>query len=341
MAGLKELLDLTVRYIFGEWHKKEPKYVENPQFHFLPYYDQDETTRAIFPPILVEGIPESHIRIGETVEEDKILEKIDKNIEDSTKIQIVEFCSFIGINFSHFFAKRHGKIEYTLIDKLENEEKSIEETTFADSFKKRLRKRNIPEKTIEEIYSRPMFIRYEKHVDYRGDVEDFINRVFIENDVSNMHLKRLELTSSTNISDIIKPKKKLYCWGWNCPAEAGIYALQQSVKHNAEAIAISISGMEFIPDEIQQLSTHVVPEWQKIMKLAKGIRIDGKVADRYNYGKPDERKLGFALKHVRALDILLWLQEKGYNTKTIFFKPNIYNGTEHLIYAYKKHDILA
>lgn len=341
MAELKDILDLTVKYILEGWHKKEPVYEENPQFMMLPHYDQDETTHALFPPILVEGIPESHIKIGETLDEQKAMERIDKNIEDRARTQIVEFCSFIGINFSHFFAKRHSKIEYTLIDSLENEEKSIEETTFADSFKELLRKRNIPEKTIEEIYSRPMFIRYEKHADYRGDVEDFINRVFTANGVPNMHLKRLELKSSTDISDIIKPNKKLYCLGWKCPAEAGIYALQQAVRHNAEAIAISVSGMEFIPDEIQQLSRHRVPEWQKIMKLAKGTRTDGKITNRYNYARPDERKLGFALKHVRALDILLWLQERGYNTKTIFFKPHIYNAPEHLIYAYKKHDILA
>lgn len=343
MAELKKLLDLTVRYILEEWYRKEPEYVENPQFEMLPYYDQDETSRMIFPPILARGIPESHIRIGETTDEDEIFEKINKNVKDGTRTQIIDFCPYIGIKFSHFFAKQHRKTEYVLIDKLELPDSEIVNTIFVDSFRATLKGRGIADENIERMLSDPTCPRFEKHVEYKGDIVDFLNKVYAANGVPNMHFKRLELTDTTDISHLINPNKKLYCVGWHCPAQAGIYSLQQAVKHNAEAIAISISGMEFMPREISQLSTHYVPQWHQIMELAKGSRAeDGRILDRYDYSKPDERKLGFALKHVRVLDILLWLQGKGYNTKTIFFKPGrYYNFSEHLIYAYKKHDILA
>jgi hypothetical protein len=61
----------------------------------------------------------------------------------------------------------------------------------------------------------------------------------------------------------------------------------------------------------------------------------------YDYDKPEERRLGFALKHARILDALLWLEENGYKTRLILLDDEkTYNAPEHIVYAFKEHDVL-
>ncbi len=339
---LQKLLEKTVEYIRGGWHEKTPTYEEDPVYLSLPPVSRKEL-KELFPKIK-KGIDFEELTQGaHRMTEQEAFTLVNKNIPDSKETQAAEFCSGPGIRFAYGFAKRHPQTSVILVDKLEPKQvlpPGIHNALFAQ-YLQGLGKKDIE---IQDIVYRRGFERYDKDVPYHGDVEEFMQRLFQENKVPNMKYANTWLAKDTDLSGIISPNKKTYCVGWNCPGDAGIYALKQAVKNNAEAIALTMSGTEFLSPEMQgRLSSKPKIEWDEIKKLSQATN-EHLVKQRmfYDYDKPKERKLGFALKHARALDNLLWLEEQGYNSKLILLEDEKnYNAPEHIIYAFKKHDILT
>lgn len=339
---LQNLLEKTVEFVRGGWHSKAPTYEDDPAYLSLPPAAREEL-RELFPKIK-KGIDfEELVQDAQRMTEQEAFSLLNKNIPDNKETQVAEFCSGPGIRFAYGFAKRHPQTAVVLMDKLESNhvlQPGINHTIFEQHLKRFGKK----DSEIQDIVYRRGFERYDKDIPFHGDVEEFMQRLFQANNVPNMRYAHKWLTKNTDLNDVITPGKKTYCVGWNCPGDAGILALKHAVKNNAEVIALTLSGTEYLSPEMQgRLSSKPeIKKWNETIKLAQASN-EHLVKRRlfYDYDKPEERKLGFALKHARILDSLLWLEEQGYNTRLILLEDEKnYNAPEHIVYAFKQHDIL-
>ncbi len=339
---LQKLLEKTVGFVQGRWNEKAPMYEEDPVFLSLPPESRTEL-KELFPKIKTGIEFEELVQSARRMTEQEAFDLVNKNIPDSKQAQVAEFCSGPGIRFAYGFAKRHQQTNVILVDKLEPKQvlqPGINHATFAQHLKEFGKNEN----EIQDIVYRRGFERYDKDVPFRGNVEEFMQRLFRANNVPNIRYAHRLLEDNTDLADVITSGKKTYCVGWNCPGDAGIYALKQAVKNNAEAIVLTLSGTEYLSPEMQKRlsSKPELKQWGEIIKLSQASN-EHLVKRRlfYDYNKPEERKLGFALKHARVLDALLWLEEQGYNTRLILLEDEKnYNAPEHIVYAFKQHDIL-
>jgi len=339
---LQNLLEKTVEFIRGGWHEKTPTYKDDPVYLSLPPESRLEL-KELFPKIKTGIEFEELIQGAHRMTEQEAFDLLNKNIPNNKETQVSEFCSGPGIRFAHGFAKRHPQTRVVLVDKLEQKQvlqPGMNNALFAHYLKGLGKK----DDEIQDIVYRRGFERYDKDIPFHGDVEEFMQRLFQANNVPNMRYAHRFVKENTDLRDVITPGKKTYCVGWNCPADAGIHSLTQAAKNNAEAIALTFSGTEYLSPELQKRlsSKPEIKSWNELTKLSQSSN-EHLVKRRlfYDYDKPEERKLGFALKHARILDSIVWLEEQGYNTRLILLEDEKnYNAPEHIIYAFKQHDIL-
>lgn len=339
---LQRLLEKTVEYVLGGWNSKTPTYKEDPALLSLPPVAREEL-RDIFPRIKYGIDFEELAKDAQIITEPGVFSLVNQNVPNNQTAQVLEFCSGPGIRFAYGFAKRHPQTDVVLVDELDTKEvlqPGLCNTTFVQ-YLKILKKRD---DEIQDLLHRRGFERYDKDIPFRGDIREFMQRLFQANGAPNMKYAHRWLKEGTDLRDVIEQGKKTYCVGWNCSGDAGIYALKQAVKQNAEAIVLTISGTEFLSPELHaRLSREPnIREWDRISKLSQATTEHrAKRRMYYDYDKSEERKLGFALKHARVLDALLWLEEQGYKTRLILLEDEkTYNAPEHIVYAFKEHDIL-
>jgi hypothetical protein len=310
---LGELLKRTEEYITGEWHLRTPTIQENPlKKQYEAQCKGCDDVTGLFPPIKtgldLGDITEDaqHLTIPEAVK------KINSNIPNSPENQLVDFCAGTGIYFTHGFAKRHPNVRVLIVDKIGIEQLLYSALTQKE-FELKAREQGLKDADFREIIEKG-FERYETGINKHGNVPRCMEELFVVNGAHNMHYadKLIEQAS-------IPQDKKTYCIGWNCPADAGIEAIQKAVEAKAEAIAVTISGI----DQATKMSTTEMP-----------ASVD--------YSKPDQMKLGFAHKNLRVINTLQWLEKQGYKTRLVLLDQPLktYNGAEHIIYAYKNEDIL-
>ncbi len=312
---LGELLKRTAEYVEGGWHAKSP-YEEDLEFLSLPPQAREEV-RELFPRIkkgitfeeLTEGA--QHITIPEAVK------RINNNIPNRPENQLIDFCAGTGIYFTYGFAKKHPNVRVLLIDKISIEQLLHSALTQKD-FELKSREEGLKDQDFREIIEKG-FARYEIGISKHANVPQCMEELFIVNGAHNMHYadKLIEQAS-------IPQDRKTYCVGWNCPADAGIEAIQKAVAAKAEAIAVTISGID---QATKTSGTKIV--WEEMP-----ASID--------YSKPDQTKRGFAHKNLRVINTLQWLEKQGYKTRPVVIDMPLktYNGAEHIIYAYKNEDIL-
>jgi hypothetical protein len=339
---LQRLLEKTAEYVLGRWHAKSPTYREDPAFLSLPPVAR-RSLRDLFPRIK-EGIDfEELVKDAQVLTEQQAFSLVNQNVPNSQTTQVVEFCSGPGIRFAYGFAKRHPQTDVILVDELDARE-ILQPGMCTPTFAQYLKLIGKTDEEIQDLLHRRGFERYQKDVPFRGDVQEFMQRLFEQNGAPNMKYAHKWVKENTGISDVIQPGKKTYCAGWNCPGDAGIHALKEAVKQHAEAIILTMSGTEFLSPELHcRLSKEPeIKNWDRVSKLSQATTEHReKRRMYYDYDKPEERRLGFALKHARILDALLWLEENGYKTRLILLDDEkTYNAPEHIVYAFKEHDVL-
>lgn len=335
-----ELLLWTAEYIDGEWYKK-PAFVQNPMLsHFHP--NEWEYKQQEFPPYKIGVTLEDITQGAEELTNEEALKRVNANIEDSTDTQVIEFCSYTGTRFAHGFAKRHPNTQTIMVDKIEREQ--LSNALYVDAFTQHLRKLGRTEQQIKEIVHGNGFERYQKEAPENPDVQMFMKNLFYLNGTPNMKYLHQFLTENL---DQLKPQldqhKKTYAIGWNCPADVGILALQHAAANEAESIALTISGMEHITRTTPLSRTKLIQNWQELMQKARAKKYHTPDKPPYDYRNPEQKRLGFALKHLQILDILVWLEEQGYHTRQVILDTGTkrnYNMPEHFITAWKEKDLL-
>jgi hypothetical protein len=335
---LQKLLEKTAEYVIGGWNAKAPTYEDGPELLSIPPAAREEV-RDLFPRVRkgveFEELIEGALRMTEL----EAFERINREVPDSQQAQLIDFCSGAGIRFTHGFARSHPNTTTIMVDQIDIQH-FLTGGLFHEAFARPLRNVGKTDAEIDEMSRKMGFERYRVEVPFPGNVPDFMQCIFVANCLPNMVYAHKSINSETKLDDVVAGDKKTYCTGWNCPGDAGINALKLAVKHKAEAIVLTYTGLEFcgIRTPLSKKASRI--EWNEVMEKAKA---DPNTEEhKYDYSKPEERRLGFALKHARILDALLWLEENGYKTRLLLLDKadRYYNGPEHIVYAFKEHDIL-
>lgn len=336
------LLTLAVQYLDGKWFERDAYKRDERVVRSHP--SQWDIMEQAYPPQKI-GLTLNDITQGsETITEQDAFLRVNHNIADSCNTQVAEFCSGRGIRFGYGFAKRHPNTNIILVDK--NDKDHYTAALYKRQFARQLRAFR-PEQDISRAISANGFERYDVEVPHEGTVPDIMSALFRANNVPNMTYTHQYLTENPeDLQPYINQSKKLYCVGWNCPDDSGIYALRHAVHYNAQAIALTISGLESYTHTTPLSSNaylHTI--FPHILTCSRANPATHNAhTQRYKYHFLEHRKLGFALKHIQILDMLIWLEEQGYSTKLTILEPAIkrtYNCPEHFIRAFRTHDILA
>ncbi len=335
--GLVELLQKTAEFIQDKWYEREA-YEEDPRVYSMPM-QMEEYARLMFPPKKI-GMTIEDIKPARITQEEAF-ERIDANVPDSPRVQLVDFCSSTGVRFTHGFAQKHPQADVILVDQIRPED--IGNYMFTELFAQAMKEQGKTDEEIKLLPTLKQYVQYDTEVQYQGDMPKFMQSLFEANGRNNMHYSHKRLDGSHNqIATEIDSHKTLHVTGWRCPRDAGIHAIQQSIINKAESITMTFSALErmTMAQRLSKGSAIISNNWEELM--TKMIhRPDEKC--RYHYQHPRDRQLGYALKQIKTIDILMWVQEHGYQAELYTLQnPQMYNFNqpEHIINAYKTQNPL-
>lgn len=338
-----ELLQWTLEYISGDWWRKNA-YVDQPIVQ-TANLDMQDILRQQYPP-QKRGITLEQLSLGrEELIDKQALDRVNDNIPDTGDAQVLDLCSGTGIRFSYGFAKRHPHTRIVLLDKLTPQHFGT--GMYTPTFEKTLRDMGKPEEEVKYLVHGGGFERYETPVEHSNNLAETMDRIIEANNAPNMVYAHHYLDSQTPLKTFMLPGKTTYLTGWDCESPVAVQALHQAAAHGIESIAMTIAGLEHLKRDTpfsEQVASMNGREWKALIERANAKPYHGPENQPFKYNKPEEKRLGFALKHARVLDILIWMEEQGYqadfailNTTT---KRN-YNLREHFISAYKQKNLLA
>lgn len=152
---------------------------------------------------------------------------------------------------------------------------------------------------------------------------------FRQNNLSNATHKIIIMDENQHL----EPDEKEAHYLITSNGEAAVYALKEAIHRKTETIVLIISGMNKISPRALSKRASEGCDYDEVIKKA--------LKQKRDYRIHSERRLGFALKHARALDIQLWLEENKYKTRLMLATdPAEEHSPEHIIHAYKNKDIL-
>lgn len=304
----------TVMTSKGAWYK---------EFYSTPEQDYDAVEVAY--DSAVEGLQ----RISQQDFQKMIIDRI----PDSSEFALVDIGSNLGEGFTQKFAHRHPAIKVYMVDRITIND--LRKTTLSHFFPAAYPKVD-PHSSDDPAEIMNLLLKG----------EGLKNSTYIHRDLDYSPEPSLpELESE------LRGKRVIFT-GWRNPRNIGFITNDEAGYHDAEFVFSSLTALEKNRPEdyaysiLKQALGDKLSDagLSKIANLLYDPNAGKRDCEKYDYNDPGQKRFAIALKQLVNLGAFSQLKEKGFDGELLLSEQSQnkfpYNKENHLIYAYKKDNIL-